>query len=69
MGLKLPLGQRTRELIKKYLAGEPLEPKEHMTLYKIRRKLAETDLELIEADLKLLKAFQARPFRTKAASS
>ena len=69
MGLKLPLGQRTRELIKKYLAGEPLEATEHMTLYKIRRKLAETDLELIEADLELLRTFKARPFRTKAASS
>jgi len=43
-----------RELVKRYLAGEPLTPREHILLSKIRRKARE-ELDQAFEDLKLLR--------------
>jgi len=67
MSLRLPLDQRRREIIRKFLAGEPLEEREFSILYDIRRRLAKTDLDLVEADLELLKKFKAKPLRVEIA--
>ena len=57
MPVRMPLDPRLRGIIERYLKGEELDPRAHIRLHKLRKRLSGVDFDRMRADVELLERF------------